>query len=1592
MRKINVRSARTFNNNSGIVTPAFLAKILITLLVVLCFSGVIKAQYTATWALTTDKTTVVAGTQAANVIAADMVPGAAFVANGAHNTDGFLCKIASGNWPTVATNGHHLDFPLSPNTGWDLNITGLTLTARTSGSSGSNMISLAYQADGVGAFTPFGTPQPAPSGGTNNLDFGVLSQMLPTGHTYIIRMYAYAAGTTSSSRNLFLKNIVFTGTTTPPGNPPTVLTNSAASTGRTTGTAQGQITNTSLTPVSVSGICWSTSANPTDALTTKTTNGPLTVGTFNHNMTGLTAGTLYHVRAYATNAVGTGYGADVTFTTDPPIAPVLTTNAVTNVTIFTATSGGNISDDGGRPITARGVCWSTIANPTTANSTTSDGTGAGSFTSNLTGLLPSTTYFVRAYATNSVNTSYGNQQTFTTPPPTPTLTVTPAQLNFGNVLQNTLSAVQSYSLQGFYLNAGPGNITVTAPPGFRVSLASGSGFAPSVLVPYTGTSLAATNIYIRFSPTQVKAFDDSVRSIGGGAPMVYVRVTGTGTPAGLQSGQGFSNKGKEFWVGYGATEKMYSDNAQDMRFTFSNTNNVAATVTISIPNKPTFVPVVYTVPANGSITTNANDFPESGVNDSRLLNEGVYTTGIKIASDTPVVVYCHAITSQVYAASVLFPTPTLGREYTSLNFRQRSNYSGARSYLFVVATEDNTQIEVTLPAGVETETHAPGSTFTQILNKGEILNLFGKYIGQPNLHTGNDLTGTVVKSISGTGNCKPFAMYSGASKMTIDCDNGSNGSADNLFQQMFPKQAWGTKVIAIPTQPLPRNYYRILVGDPATVVKRNGVTMSGIISNKYYEYYSGEPTVDVYEGDKPIMVAQYMTTHNECGNNGANGDPEMIYLSSVQQTIDTISFVSSPLGNSSGRSHYLNVAIPTSGVATFKLDGLTQAGSFLPVPFDPTFSYAQFLNIAEGFHTITAPSGFNATAFGIAGDESYGYNAGTNVKDLLTGFSLQNQFGTGTATNACRNNEFYVRVTLPYKPTSIVWNFFNNPNLTPNANFTQTNPAPIDSFIVNNQKLYVFRNPTPYIYATVGSVPVQVSATSPTPDGCNGVQILNFTVPVVAGPTASFNYSNTSGCLTPPVQFTDNSLGNGLNLDLWQWNFGDPGSGANNTSGLQNPSHAFSTGGVFSVTARVITLEGCYDDSVRIISLSAVPVANFTAPAQGCQGQAVTFTNASTIASGTITQWIWNFGDGSPVVTAANGNPQVHTYTTANTYTVTLTVVSSTGCSSTVFSKQIIINALPAVTFASLAGTCTNTQPFALTGGSPAGGVYSGTGVTGGTTFNPGVSGAGTFTITYTYTTTLGCINTATQTIVVTQAFNLSIAPVNPICVNAQPVTLVPSVTGGVFSGPGVSGTSFNPGNAGVGTHTITYAIGGNSCTIPATLQITVLAAPTVNAGPDVSMVFGYPVIITGSASAGTYAWTPATNLSTPTLLSTLANPTTTTTYTLTATNSFGCIANDAMVVNVLVPCLDPSNVFTPNNDGFYDKWRVFSGSCTKNVKVDVYNRWGSLVYHSDNYSNNWDGTYKGKNLPDATYYYIVTATLIGDYKTTLKGNVTIMR
>ena len=192
---------------------------------------------------------------------------------------------------------------------------------------------------------------------------------------------------------------------------PELTTVAISDVGLTSAVSGGTIITDGGEEITAKGVCWSTSTNPTVA-DSKTSDGKGSAN-FTSNIVGLSEGTTYYVRAYATNEVGTAYGNELSFTTGKVTSAVLTTTEVSNVTSTSAVAGGNITDDGGGSITARGVCWGTSPNPT-VNKTT-DGTGKGTFTSNISGLEDGTVYYYRAYATNSSGTSYGQEFSFITP-------------------------------------------------------------------------------------------------------------------------------------------------------------------------------------------------------------------------------------------------------------------------------------------------------------------------------------------------------------------------------------------------------------------------------------------------------------------------------------------------------------------------------------------------------------------------------------------------------------------------------------------------------------------------------------------------------------------------------------------------------------------------------------------------------------------------------------------------------------------------------------------------------------------------------------------------------------------------------------------------------------------------------------------------------------------------------------------------------------------------------------------------------------------------------------------------------------------------
>ena len=193
----------------------------------------------------------------------------------------------------------------------------------------------------------------------------------------------------------------------------------------TSAVSGGNITNDGGSEITARGVCWNTSIDPT--ISNNKTSDSVGSGIFSSKIINLTDNVLYYARAYATNSSGTSYGNTISFTTTSASQPILTTSAISNITQTAAISGGTITSDGGATVTARGICWSTSSNPTISGNKTTNGSGTGSFTSNLSGLTVNVKYYLRAYATNKAGTSYGNESTFTTLPPNlPTISLTSA--------------------------------------------------------------------------------------------------------------------------------------------------------------------------------------------------------------------------------------------------------------------------------------------------------------------------------------------------------------------------------------------------------------------------------------------------------------------------------------------------------------------------------------------------------------------------------------------------------------------------------------------------------------------------------------------------------------------------------------------------------------------------------------------------------------------------------------------------------------------------------------------------------------------------------------------------------------------------------------------------------------------------------------------------------------------------------------------------------------------------------------------------------------------------------------------------------------
>lgn len=389
---------------------------------------------------------------------------------------------------------------------------------------------------------------------------------------------------------------------------------------------------------------------------------------------------------------------------------------------------------------------------------------------------------------------------------------------------------------------------------------------------------------------------------------------------------------------------------------------------------------------------------------------------------------------------------------------------------------------------------------------------------------------------------------------------------------------------------------------------------------------------------------------------------------------------------------------------------------------------------------------------------------------------------------------------------------------------------------------------------------------------------------------------------------------------------------------------------------------------------------------------------------------------------SASQNPDVTNVTTANAGVYTL-IVSVNGCTSQPATVNAIVDLPPVASAGPDQIACPSTTAVTLTGSVTGGTFNTGVWTTAGTgTFTGGGNSTtvltgqyfpsaqdisnGSVTLTLASTSNDDCnISTSTMTIKFQLLQAVTAGPNQSICTQgtAQLAGQITIPGGGVWTTSGTG--TFNP-NA--GTLNATYipsaddiksgsvvltltANAAGQCYIPSDkLTINLIPPPTVNAGGTVYVLRGHTITLNPTVSDPNvqYLWSPDVDISNTTIRNPVITGDVDRTYTLTVTDSRGCVTQDQVKV-LVAPELTVPNAFTPNGDGINDQWNIVGLSAYQQAVVDIFDRNGQKVYHSIGYGIPWDGTYKGKEVPFGVYYYVIDTKVNG---VVLSGYVTVIR
>lgn len=381
-------------------------------------------------------------------------------------------------------------------------------------------------------------------------------------------------------------------------------------------------------------------------------------------------------------------------------------------------------------------------------------------------------------------------------------------------------------------------------------------------------------------------------------------------------------------------------------------------------------------------------------------SENVQDLGVRVVSAEPVTVTAVNYQNQTTDATQVLPVSGLGTAYRVDALPGTSTAFPNGSYIFrseflIVATADGTIIEVT-PSTMTTAGQAPGVPFTVQLDAGQVYQVQA-------LSGLTDLTGTLVRGTAASGACRPFAVFGGSMCAVLSC-----AACDHVSEQMAPVSTWGTSFHTVPLGNLAAWSYRILANEDNTTVTIDGGAPIVLNAGQSHQVLNSDEAVCI-SSDRPVSVSQAMQGATCAGS----GDPSLLLLAPDERMSTSAQFTTL-FSTQAVMGHYVSLVTATGAIGQVQLNGAPVAASAFSTYAGCAGYSAARLFVGAGTHRITSPAGFLAYAYGLASGESYMYGVSSIMQEPMP-----------QDTVICSSDP--VTLTAPVPLANAVWTMASDP-------------------------------------------------------------------------------------------------------------------------------------------------------------------------------------------------------------------------------------------------------------------------------------------------------------------------------------------------------------------------------------------------------------------------------------------------------------------------------------------------------------------------------------------------------------------------------------